>query len=73
MLNEKQLLDRLLSSETHWVERKQAFRTDAKKTIVAFANSVPENEHAVLFIGVTPGGKSLSIENADKQQRDIRQ
>ncbi len=73
MLNESQLRSILLSSETNWVERKKSFHpTDTKTVIVAFANSVPERQHAVLFIGVGPDGKFTHVGNADKTQRDIR-
>lgn len=73
MLNEDQLRDLLHSSETHWVERKKSFYpSSVKEVIVAFANSVPENQHAVLFIGIGPDGRFVNIEKADEKQRDIR-
>jgi hypothetical protein len=73
MLSEKELLDLLRRTETHWIERKKSYHlTDVREAIVAFANSVPEGQHAVLFIGVGPDGKSAPVENADKKQRDIR-
>jgi Schlafen, AlbA_2 len=69
MLNETQLLELLKSSETHWIERKQSFnRSEVKEAIVAFANAVPENQHAVLFIGIGDDGKFNHIENANKTQ-----
>ena len=69
MLNETELIGLLKSSETHWVERKKSFdSSEVKEAIVAFANAVPENQCAVLFIGVGPDGKFSHIENADKAQ-----
>jgi hypothetical protein len=73
VLNENQLRDLLHSSETHWVERKKTFHpSSVKEAIVAFANSVPENQCAVLFIGVGPDGRLVHLEKADEKQRDIR-
>ena len=73
MLNEKQLRALLQSSENHWVERKKSFhRSIVKEAIVGFANAVPEDQHAVLFIGAGPDGRYYQVENIDKIQRDIR-
>ncbi|MFZ3375000.1 MAG: ATP-binding protein [Chthoniobacterales bacterium] len=73
MLKEEELRELMRTSETNWVERKTSYNpSEVKKTIVAFANSVSEGEHAVLFIGVDPSGKPVHVENADKRQRDIR-
>lgn len=72
MLNETQLRDLLRSSETHWIERKQSFdRQEVMEAMVAFANSIPENQHAVLFIGVGPTGNIKGVQNADEMQRKI--
>ncbi|MGA2280728.1 MAG: ATP-binding protein [Verrucomicrobiota bacterium] len=72
MLNEEQLREWLRSSETHWVERKKSFdRSEVTEAIVAFANSVPENQHAVLFIGIAPDGSPAGVPNADMVQRKI--
>ena len=54
------------------MERKTSFHTEeVKEALVAFANSLPENQEAVLFIGVTPEGKHVGVENADKCQMNV--
>jgi hypothetical protein len=62
----------LADSEGHFLERKKSYHTESvKEALVAFANSVPEDQQAVLFIGVGPDGKVVGVENADKCQRDV--
>jgi predicted HTH transcriptional regulator len=73
MMTETRLSELMRSSETHWVERKTSFNPgDIKKILVAFANSLPEGQEAVLFIGIGPNLKSVPGLNVDKKQRDIR-
>jgi hypothetical protein len=45
---------------------------DIRKTLVAFANSVPDGEQAILFIGVEDDGTPSGITNTDQKQKDIR-
>lgn len=65
---------RMRDSEDRLVERKPSRpgKTDIKKTLVAFANSVPEGRTGVLFIGVSDSGEVLGVTNADDVQRDVR-
>lgn len=74
-MTEAELLDMLRSGRTQessLVERKpDGFKDrEARKTVVAFANSVPEGQEAVLFIGVhDKTGELLGVANADELQR----
>lgn len=69
------LVARLADTEDRFVERKPAAagKSDFKRTIVAFANSVPDNRVGVLFIGVGDDGAIHGVPNPDKMQRDVRQ
>ena len=65
---------RLRDHEDGFVERKLegAGSGDLKRTLVAFANSVPEGSEGVLFIGVSDDGDVLGVSNSDKLQKTIR-
>jgi predicted HTH transcriptional regulator len=54
MFKNDELLARLNSKEDNFTERKPegAGTYEFRKTIVAFANSLPDNQTGVLFIGV---------------------
>jgi Putative DNA-binding domain len=39
--------------------------------LVAFANSVPDGEEAILFIGVANDGRITGVDNPEKKQRDV--
>lgn len=72
MLTESELIERLKGSEGPLMERKKSFHEkEVKEVLVAFANSLPENQQAVLFVGVAPDGKPVGVPNADKCQQDI--
>jgi predicted HTH transcriptional regulator len=66
---------RLLDLEDGWTERKlqNVARNDVRKALVAFANSVPEGEEAILFIGVADNGTAIGVDNPDSMQKDVRQ
>ncbi len=69
------LRDRLNRPEDKWVERKSTPKgdeRDIRKTLVAFANSVDENELAVLFLGASNNGQHPGVTDADELQRKIR-
>ena len=68
------LIDRLHDHEDGFVERKleAAGSSEFKKTIVAFANSLPPTRKGVLFIGVTDKGQIQGVENSDRLQRTLR-
>ncbi len=44
---------------------------DVRKTLVAFANSVPDGEEAILFIGVADNGAVAGVDNPDKAQKSF--
>ena len=68
------LLTRLRNKEDTFVERKPegAASAEFRRTLVAFANSVPEGRTAVLFIGVSDSGEITGIGNSDKLQKTVR-
>ena len=73
-LTRDQLLQMIGRSEDNFVERKPA-KGDPRqfrRTIVAFANSVPEGRCAVLFIGVRDDGTVEGCPNPDEQQKAVR-
>jgi predicted HTH transcriptional regulator len=67
------LLARMRRFEDHFVERETAAdKKDWLKTIVAFANSTPDNLTAVLFIGVTNAGQIETPQtNLDSLQKSL--
>jgi len=69
------LLNRLKDPEDQFTERKLegAGAQEFPKTLVAFANSVPEGKTALLFIGVSDRGAVEGIGNADSLQKTIRE
>jgi len=68
------LLARLADAEDRFVERKleSGGSSTFKRAIVAFANSLPPNRSAVLFIGVEDDGTVRGVENPDSLQRKVR-
>ena len=73
-MNNEGLISRLHNLEDSFTERKTdaASRSELRKTLVAFANSVPEGRTAAFFIGVSDGGELLGVKSPDKKQKDIR-
>jgi len=65
------LIVRLREHEDSFVERKLE-GGDFRRTIVAFANSVPVEREAVLYIGVGNKGEIIGITNPDSLQKKIR-
>ena len=74
MLSEEKLRERLMNSEDRFTERKsQGVSTeDICKTLVAFANSLPDGQEGVLFIGISDKGDLTGVGNPDKMQKGIR-
>src|SRR5262245_54498049 len=74
MLSDEELLQRLKSPEDLCTERKSkgASSEDIRKTLVAFANSVPEDREGVLFIGIGDQGEVLGVDDPDGLQKRIR-
>jgi predicted HTH transcriptional regulator len=73
-MTREQLLERIAvkQSEDGFTERKRGVaEDDVVPTLVAFANSVPLDREAVLFVGVDRTGKPHGVQNADESQRKI--
>lgn len=69
------LLERLNNNEDGFTERKTeaAKPLEFRQTLVAFANSVPEGQIAVLFIGVADDGRVTGVVNSDSLQKKLRE
>ena len=67
------MLARLTAAEDNLVERKPegANRSELRRTIVAFANSTPDGQIAVLFLGVHDKGAIIGVQSADALQKTI--
>jgi hypothetical protein len=66
-----QLLQRL-AHEDGWVERKtSAHLGDIKEAVVAFANSLPDGQDAVLFLGVEEDRTIVGLSNPESAQRTV--
>ena len=70
---EQRLLERLSHGEDNLIERKpQSVKNEElRRTLVAFANSVPDDDTAVLFIGIADDGKVVGVDDADGFQKKI--
>lgn len=64
----------LSQSEGELIERKEALPNprQLRKTLVAFANSIPDGGFAVLFIGVKDNGEVSGVQGIDDAQKTIR-
>jgi predicted HTH transcriptional regulator len=67
----QELIKLLKNFKDHFIERKldSAATREFRKTIVAFANCIPEGRTAVLFIGVHDDSKVQGVSNPDKTQK----
>jgi len=74
-MTDEELQRRLNNHEDNWTERKleNEPRARIRKTLVAFANSVPSGESAILFIGVQDDGTPLGVKNPDQMQKNVRE
>src|ERR1043165_4444778 len=72
-MTDEELKRRLQDFEDGWTERKEkgVSTDDVRKALVAFANSIPHGEEAVLFVGIANNGKVTGIDNPEKTQRSI--
>ncbi len=69
----EKLKARLLDCEDGFTERKSSgSASEVIRTVVGFANSVPEGRTGVLFIGVNDKGSIGGVDNPDKLQKSIR-
>ena len=68
------LLARLAAQEDAFVERKSQGigAHDIRKAVTAFANSLPEGQHGVVFIGVGDKGTVEGCDNTDVVQKRVR-
>lgn len=68
------LVSRLRNVEDNFTERKVegAKPEELRRTLVAFANSLPEGRTAVLFLGVTETAELKGVSNTDLLQKKIR-
>ncbi len=66
---------RLGSHEDNFTERKLegVKGEDLRRTLVAFANSLPEGERAFLYIGVADDGTLVGVRDPDEVQKRINQ
>jgi Schlafen, AlbA_2 len=74
-MTDEEIQRRLLDVEDGWTERKppNVDRDLVRKALVAFANSVPDGEEAILFIGVADDGTPIGVDNPEKTQKTVRQ
>lgn len=74
-MSDGSLRERLRQSEDNFIERKPdgVNARDIRRTLVAFANSVPQDRDAVLYIGVADDGKPVGVQNPDALQKAIRE
>lgn len=77
MLTDEELLQRLGDHEDNFTERKppNVNRQELRQTLSAFANSVPSNRTAVLFIGVrdkTGDAIGVPASETDSKQKLVR-
>lgn len=70
-MTDEELIGRINNQEDNWIERKSkgVSTEDIRKTSVAFANSVSDDELAVLFIGVSDNGNIDGVDDTDIFQR----
>lgn len=74
-MTDEELRERLGDKEDGWTERKSkgVSSEDIKKTIVAFANSLPDGHQGLLFIGIADkGGAVEGVDDPDKLQKTVR-
>lgn len=70
-----ELRNRISTFEDNFTERKLegAKPAELRRTLVAFANSVPDGRTAVLFLGVRNDGTIKGVSNPDQLQKKIRE
>jgi hypothetical protein len=74
MLSDQEIEVRLNNLEDSLTERKtEGDRKDFLKTICGFANSVPEGQIGILFIGVKDDGTIKGIKGPESLQKTIRE
>jgi len=73
-MNREEIIKRVTDQEDNFIERKPegANSAEIRKTLVAFANSVPEEREAILYMGVADNGILLGVQDTDVLQKRIR-
>ena len=74
MITDNELHELLNSPEDLLIERKSkgVSSEDICKTLVAFANSTPEDREGILFIGIADDGVLSGVDDPDEIQKRIR-
>ncbi len=74
-MTDNNLIERVKHHEDNFVERKPdgANRSEIRKSVVAFANSVPVGRTGVVFFGVHNDGKIQGVSNPDQLQKTVRE
>ena len=70
MTTKNELLARMIGPEDNFTERKSqgVNASELRRTMVAFANSVPEGREAILFVGIGSDGEIGGVTNPDELQ-----
>ena len=74
-MNDAAIRARLYDKEDGWTERKSkgVSTEEIRKTITAFANSLPEGHQGILFIGISDRtGEVEGVDDTDALQKNIR-
>ena len=73
-MTDEELKRKLSDQEDGWTERKSkgVNTEDVAKTIIAFANSLPDGHTGILFIGVSNKGIIEGVDDADGLQKRVR-
>jgi predicted HTH transcriptional regulator len=74
-MNDAAIRARLYDKEDGWTERKSkgVSTEEIRKTIIAFANSLPEGQQGILFIGISDRtGEVEGVDDTDALQKNIR-
>ncbi len=73
-MTDEEIKRRLSDLEDGWTERKlqSVSGDDVRKALVAFANSVPDGEEAILFIGVADNGTPIGVDDPDNMQKKVK-
>ena len=75
-MTREDLVQRLSHHEDNFIERKlegAANRSEIRRTVVAFSNSVPDGRTAILYIGVAEDGTPVGVSNPDSLQKAVRE
>jgi Schlafen, AlbA_2 len=73
-MTDDEIKKRLADLEDGWTERKlqSIGGDDVRKALVAFASSVPDNEEAILFIGIADDGTPIGVDDPDQMQKKVK-